>query len=335
MVSRALLALILSCPVVLLHAQPPNADCGNASLLCAQQPITDEDNTGANGTLPGFCTTPPTDFLLWYTFTTNSVGGTVNVDISGILCPNVAGMDNELSVVVLEGDGSCAPGTFNAASACVQDSVAFTLTSNALMPNTTYWVVVAGVVDGTSTIAAQCEFNIAFSGPGADIVGVDFYASDDREIGEGTIVQLHATGGTTWDWTPTDGLSANNVADPFAQPTETTLYTVTTVINGCTYSDDVLIEVIRLIDPPNTFTPNGDNINDTWEIKGIEDYPSCEVNIYDRWGQRVYRSTGYKDPFDGTSKGKDLPVATYYYVIELNQLEGQSAPFTGSITIVR
>jgi hypothetical protein len=49
----------------------------------------------------------------------------------------------------------------------------------------------------------------------------------------------------------------------------------------------------------------------------------------------VFRSIGYKEPFDGTNNGKALPVATYYYVIELNQLEGQSPPFTGSITIVR
>lgn len=328
---RAIVISLVWGLVCTVRAQPPNDDCSTAALLCAQQSLTG-NNTGATG-WPGFC--PGTDNLLWYSFTTNSQGGVVNVTITGILCPGVAGMDNELSVVVLEGDGSCTPGTFNAASVCEEDSVDFTLTSGILLPNTQYWVIVAGAVNNGASIAAQCDFNIELSGPGANIVGVDFSAGEDREIGEGEVVQLEATGGTNWDWSPTSGLSANNIADPFAEPTETTTYTVTTVMNGCTYSDDVVVEVIRRIVPPNTITPNGDGMNDIWEIFGISDYPSCEVSIYDRWGQRVFRSIGYKEPFDGTRNGKELPVATYYYVIELNQLEGQSPPFTGSITIVR
>jgi hypothetical protein len=148
----------------------------------------------------------------------------VNVNITGIDCPGVAGMDNELSVVVLEGDGSCTPGTFNAASVCDEDSVDFTLTSGILLPNTQYWVIVAGAVNNGASIAAQCDFIIELSGPGANIVGVDSPRAQDREIGEGEVVQLEATGGTNWDWSPTSGLSANNVADPFAEPPRHDLY---------------------------------------------------------------------------------------------------------------
>ena len=324
---RLCLTLIVAAIGQLVFAQPPNDDCADASTLCAQQAQTG-DNTGATG-WPGFC--PGTDNVLWYTFTTNSVGGVVNVDITGIDCPAVAGMDNELSVIFLEGDGSCISGTFTAASLCVQDSMDFTASSAALLPNTQYWVIVAGAVNGGATIAAQCDFSITIGGPGADIVGVDFSAGADEEIGEGETVQLNATGGTTYDWSPTDGLTSNTVPDPFATPAETILYTVTTVINGCTYTDDVLVEVVRLIDPPNTFTPNGDGYNDTWVIYGISDYPNAEVNIYDRWGQRVYHATGYSDAFDG----EGLPAATYYYVIDLRQLEGQSPAYTGYVAIVR
>jgi gliding motility-associated-like protein len=308
-------------------AQPPNDDCDDASTLCAQQGLSG-NNTGATG-WPGFC--PGTDNVLWYTFTTNSVGGIVNVSITGINCPGVAGMDNELSVIVLEGDGSCTSGTFSAASLCQAGSSDFVAVSDPLLPGTQYWVIVAGAVNGGATIAAQCDFNIAIGGPGANIVGVDFDAGPDMEIGEGEIVQLHATGGTTYNWSPTDGLNANNIPDPFAELTETTTYTVTTVINGCTYSDQVVIEVIRRIDPPNSFTPNGDGINDTWEIHGISDYPNADVGIYDRWGQRVFRANGYSEPWDGGG----LPPATYYYVIELNQLEGRSPPYTGFVAIIR
>jgi gliding motility-associated-like protein len=110
---------------------------------------------------------------------------------------------------------------------------------------------------------------------------------------------------------------------------------VTTTIGGCTYVDQVNVEVLRLIIPPNTFTPNGDGKNDTWVIPGIVDYPGAEVNIHDRWGQRVYSSTGYREPWDGTNNGKVLTDGTYYYHIQLNQLEGRSAPYTGFISIIR
>ena len=328
---RAITFLLFFALALVAAAQPPNDDCSTAATLCAQQPLTG-NNTGATG-WPGFC--PATGNVLWYTFTTNSVGGTVDVSISGINCPGVAGMDNELSVVVLSGDGSCTPGSFSAASTCLEDSDDFVMTTPALLPSTQYWVIVAGAANNGATIPAQCGFSIATSGPGADIVNVDFDAGPDVTLGEGENAQLQATGGTTYTWTPTSGLSGSTTSDPIAQPEETTVYTVTTQLNGCTYSDQVIVEVKRLISPSNTITPNGDGMNDTWDILGIRDYPSCQVHIYDRWGQKVFSSTGYKEPFDGTNNGSPLPVATYYWYIELNQLKGRSAPYTGSITILR
>lgn len=313
-------------------AQPTNTDCATAQLLCAQQPAQG-NNTGATGALPAFC--PPADNLLWYTFTTNSQGGTVNVRVNHIDCPVVAGMDDELSVVVLSGDGNCTPAAFAAVSPCELDNQAFTTTTLALAANTQYWVVVSGAVNNGATIAAQCGFGITLSGPGIDVVNVDFDAGADVEIPEGGSVQLGATGGTTYDWSPTVGLSGNNIPDPIANPSGSTAYAVSTVINGCTYSDTVVVDVIRLIDPPNTFSPNEDGINDTWEVPGIADYPGSEVLIFDRWGQKVFKSNGYREPWDGTHNGKDLSEGTYYYYIQLNQLEGRSAPYTGFISIIR
>lgn len=312
-------------------AQPANDDCVDAAILCAGQPLTG-DNTGAVG-WPGFCA--GTAGVLWYTFTTNSVGGPVNVGLSGIDCPDVPGMDNELSLVVLSGDGSCLPASFASVSLCDQDSLAFTVSTDPLLPNTQYWVIVAGALDGASTLAAQCGFALSVDGPGADVVGVDMSAGDDVTIGEGESTQLAAFGGPPYSWSPTSGLTAGDVADPIAAPVSTTIYTLTTQINGCTVTDDVIVEVIRRVVPPNTFTPNGDGINDFWEIPGMTEYPDAAVYIYDRWGQRVFYSTGYREPWDGTNNGKKLSDATYYYHIELNQIEGRSPPYKGFISIVR
>ena len=327
--ARSLPFLLFMLAASPLLAQPANDDCATAANLCADQPVAG-NNTGAN-TWPGFCTTPATANVVWYTFTTNSLGGTVDVAVTDIDCPPQAGMDNELSAVVFSGDGNCTANAFVSVGDCQNDSVDFTITTNALLPNTQYWVVVAGVIDNGATIAAQCDFTIGTSGPGADIVGVDFSAGPDVTLEQGGSTQLQATGGgPLYDWSPLAGLSGNLIPDPFAQPEESTIYTVTTQINGCTYTDEVFIEVNRPISPPNTITPNGDDINDTWEIFGIQDYPQATVSIYDRWGQRVFNSVGYKTPFDGGG----LPTATYYWIIQLSQLDGVAEPYTGFLTIV-
>jgi gliding motility-associated-like protein len=65
---------------------------------------------------------------------------------------------------------------------------------------------------------------------------------------------------------------------------------------------------------PNAFSPNSDGINDQWVIEGLNGYPDCRVEIFNRWGQSVFSSKGYS-PWNGKYKGKDMPVGTYYYII--------------------
>jgi gliding motility-associated-like protein len=328
---RSLLHLLFLLPLV-VHAQPQgNIDCATAAVICAQQPVTG-NNTGVVGTIPSFC--QGTDNALWYSFTTNSAGGVVTLTLSGISCPVVPGAGNALTAVVLAGDGSCAPAGFTAASSCTSGSNDFTVTTDPLAPLTTYWVLIAGVLGQTG--AAQCDFTLEFSGEGADVVGVDLAVDPDWvEIGVGESTQLEVIGAGPFTWSPTSGLSNGSSANPIASPATTTTYTVSMQVGGCTYSASVLVEVIRRILPPNTITPNGDGKNDVWLIVGIEDYPGAEVLIFDRWGQKVFSSTGYREPWDGTRNGNRLPDATYYYHIQLNQLEGRAPPYTGFISIVR
>jgi gliding motility-associated-like protein len=83
---------------------------------------------------------------------------------------------------------------------------------------------------------------------------------------------------------------------------------------------------------PNTFTPNGDGVNDTWEIGLLNNYPNCIVSIYNRWGQQLYRSVGYPIPWNGTYKGKSLPVGTYYYIIHL---KSAADAISGWVSIIK
>ncbi len=83
---------------------------------------------------------------------------------------------------------------------------------------------------------------------------------------------------------------------------------------------------------PNTFTPNGDGVNDKWNIKNINSFPNCTVQVFDRWGQNVYSSIGYELPWDGTYKTSALPAGTYYYVINLKN--GMS-PLSGFVALIK
>ncbi|MES2110161.1 MAG: MBG domain-containing protein [Bacteroidota bacterium] len=83
---------------------------------------------------------------------------------------------------------------------------------------------------------------------------------------------------------------------------------------------------------PNTFTPNGDGINDTWNLPALASYPNCTVNIYDRYGQMVFHSIGYPTPWDGRQASKNVPTGVYYYIIDKKNNTG---PVSGSLTVLR
>jgi gliding motility-associated-like protein len=84
---------------------------------------------------------------------------------------------------------------------------------------------------------------------------------------------------------------------------------------------------------PEAISPNRDLINDVWNIENTELYPQMEITIYNRWGQTVWKSEkGYPVPWDGRSRGKELPVDSYHYIIDLhNGLK----PIIGAITLIR
>jgi gliding motility-associated-like protein len=104
--------------------------------------------------------------------------------------------------------------------------------------------------------------------------------------------------------------------------------------NSCTYSLNVLIQDASLscFIIPNGFSPNGDGINDTWEIAGINNYPNAQITVLNRWGQEMLNTNNYSTPWDGTFNGGLLPTSDYYYIINLN--DGSKA-LTGTLTIKR
>ncbi len=135
-------------------------------------------------------------------------------------------------------------------------------------------------------------------------------------------------------WTPEEFVGSASSATTNAFPTETTEFFVNSQIGECETSSSVIVVVGEAISFFNAISPNGDDINDTWEILGIQKFPRAEVNVYDRWGQNVFRSIGYASPWDGTNRGKKLPTGSYYYAIELNSPVVYIAPYTGFISVM-
>lgn len=89
---------------------------------------------------------------------------------------------------------------------------------------------------------------------------------------------------------------------------------------------------LSAIDIPNAFTPNGDGKNDYWKISNAQNYPQAIVQVFTRYGQKVFESKGYGVPFDGTYKGSKLPSGVYYYILTL----GKSCNLlSGSLSIIR
>lgn len=149
------------------------------------------------------------------------------------------------------------------------------------------------------------------------------------------ILKASVTGSTNYiyQWTPSTWLSDPNVLNPISRAERDITYTLSVSgAGGCTATDDVFVQ--QLLKPviPNAFSPNGDGINDTWMIRYLDSYPGATVQIFDRYGKRIYMSSGYSIPWDGTMNGKPMPAGVYYYIVDPKN--GLST-INGSLTLIR
>ncbi|RZM23678.1 MAG: T9SS type B sorting domain-containing protein, partial [Pedobacter sp.] len=137
----------------------------------------------------------------------------------------------------------------------------------------------------------------------------------------------------SYKWSPAIGLDRDDVLNPVIKGEVDRVYTLTaTTATGCVIVETVSVHVLDGIKVPNIFSPNGDGINDVWAINYIDSYPNATVKIFNRYGTVVFSSKGYLVPFDGKYQNQDLPVESYYYLID----PGNGKPKkTGSLTIIR
>jgi len=222
--------------------------------------------------------------------------------------PNAKGCDSTITSIVIENQNT---------SSIQNDFICFGSTFT--LPD---GIIVNSAGTYTSVIpnSKGCDSTITLTLTVASLPTV--FISNDTTIGAGESKPLFSSGGITYNWTPSNGLNCSNCQNPVATPFETTTYCVTvTDTNGCKKNACVRINVedcpsnVFFI-VPNAFSPNADGVNDEFCLSGWEDcILSFEIDIYNRWGEKVFTSTQPNFCWDGKYKGSIMNPAVYVYEI--------------------
>lgn len=164
-------------------------------------------------------------------------------------------------------------------------------------------------------------------------------AGADETIFKGESVALNATGGNNYFWFPSADLSCSNCANPIATPNSDVQYcvVVSNLIN-CSDTDCVFITVVPDIHIfiPNVFSPNLDGSNDYFRLYGnLENVKQVEVNVWNRWGEKMFYSNDIYFSWDGLYQGKRVLPGVYVYVVKLVTITDSNArSYKGSLTIL-
>jgi len=165
-------------------------------------------------------------------------------------------------------------------------------------------------------------------------------AGSDKQLLGGDTVQLNGKvsgSNVMYYWSPTLYMTDSASITPKVFPPKTMTYTLRAVSSGgCgDITSRVNIIVYSGIFIPNSFTPNGDGINDRFKIINFENYRVNEFNIYDRWGSIVYTTKSYDMGWDGNYKGLPLPQGIYMFQIRLQAGNGNQFYKKGTLTLLR
>jgi gliding motility-associated-like protein len=151
---------------------------------------------------------------------------------------------------------------------------------------------------------------------------------------------LHARGAMDWVWINSDNdVSGVSSQDPVVRPTQTKYYYVKgTGSNGCSIADSIQVVVdhtdLSTYPVPAAFSPNGDGNNDCFRLKYWGVFKTLEMEVFNRFGQRVFYTTRAGDCWDGTLKGVPQPAGTYVYQIKATTQCGV-AYRKGTVILVR
>jgi len=192
-----------------------------------------------------------------------------------------------------------------------------------------YWTFTAtrlGCVQQDSVLVTGWSLPTPNAGPDAMIV-----SGAAANLGVGGAPESWA-----YAWSPSvDVAFAELPSTPTNILFETTVFILqATTPEGCSATDTVEVGVLQTLDIPSGFTPNDDGTNDVWNLTGLDQYPSAEITVFNRWGDVLFTQGASDGAWDGRVNGIVVPVGTYYYHIRVNEPALQTE-WTGPITIMR
>ncbi|HEX6429326.1 MAG TPA: PKD domain-containing protein [Niastella sp.] len=173
------------------------------------------------------------------------------------------------------------------------------------------------------------------------------FAGHDTTVNTGNTIQLTPTYSkdvSSINWTPSSGLSCTNCATPMAEIKGSVTYRVTASNQGgCTASDDITISSVcngNNYFIPNTFSPNGDGVNDIFFVRGKGLYNIHSLRVFNRWGQLVFEKRNFMANdqaagWDGKINGKIADMDVYVYIVDIICDNSNIVPYKGNVALIR
>ncbi len=168
------------------------------------------------------------------------------------------------------------------------------------------------------------------------IAPVNAFAGNDTTVATGQPVQLHASGGKFYQWSPPDFLNSDNVFNPVATLGNDQGYRVKVITEeGCIAFDDILIHVLKGPDiyVPSAFAPNGKNKIFRPILAGIQEL--YFFSVYNRWGQLVFTTREPGKGWDGRINGVDQPTGVFVWTLKAKDYQGRVISKNGTVTLIR
>lgn len=156
---------------------------------------------------------------------------------------------------------------------------------------------------------------------------------------------VNASASLTYQWNEDPTLSCTDCQNPVASPEATTVYTLT-IFNGdnCTAMADIRVFVEKNfgVYVPNSFSPNGDGINDVFMVfsDGRSVSQVKTFSVFSRWGETVFVGTNIPPDqaafgWDGSHRGEELDPAVFAWFAEVEFIDGTTKLFKGDVTLVK
>ncbi len=222
----------------------------------------------------------------------------------------------------------------------------FSIDGNSFSYGTTFESIPPGTYELFVEDAKGCQWAEEIVLPAPPSFDVDLGADQTILLGDTLLLipGLSSTEPLSFNWSSTIPFTEPTLAEQVIRPSETAYYVLeVTTAEGCTTRDTLLVTVVEksAVYLPTSFSPNGDNINDRWVVYAGNQVALVErVQIYDRWGNRVYMQQNFppNDPdygWDGQFEGQSVNSAVFSCLVEVVLQNGQRQAFSTEIILMR